>query len=264
MKKRILIFSILACFLLTSCTQKADTAESNGTTLPTEEVEVTTSAVTTTAKKTIIYPDTIDFDDEEEILEIFDMSDLLPGITTTVKKAKSQIIQTCTVAGTEFSFTIGLSKWAGLTSPEQIVQCARTFWYCYPQMYARFQVEGTPVNVTLNIENEGYEVASTSGGTVHIHDNWLATHSTDYDCLTHEFGHVVQSGWSGGYVPSSGEDTYMIERFADYCRYVYAYRDGQYNDKVWNLPMLPPTVFGFGSIILIPPMRLILCSVCSI
>ena len=102
-------------------------------------------------------------------------------------------------------------------------------------MYDRFQVAGTPTRVILNIENEGYEVASTSGNVVHLHDGWLEGSKSDYDCLTHEFAHVVQTNWDGSFVPSDGSDTYMIERFADYCRFVYCYRDGQFNDSVWTL-----------------------------
>lgn len=70
-----------------------------------------------------------------------------------------------------------------------------------------------------------------SGNRVHINDQWLYYNPTDYDCLTHEFSHLLQEGWSVDYLENS--DT--IERFADYCRYIYAYNEGEYNDGQWEL-----------------------------
>lgn len=197
--------------------------------------DAATQAQTTVPHRDIVYPDTLDFSDTDAIADIFWMDDLLAGLTTRVDGSRSQIVQSCTINGVDFSLTIGLTKWDGRTTPEQIVQCARTFWYCYPQMYDRFKVKDTPTHIVLNIENEGYEVASTSGNIVHLYDGWLEGNKTDYDCLTHEFAHVVQTNWSGAYVPSDGSDTYMIERFADYCRFIYCYDDGLYNDSVWTL-----------------------------
>ncbi|MDO5156317.1 MAG: hypothetical protein Q4D51_10165 [Eubacteriales bacterium] len=102
-------------------------------------------------------------------------------------------------------------------------------------MYKRFAVKDTPTTVVLVVENEGYEIACAYENIVHLHDQWLKGYKDDYDCLTHEFAHIVQTQWDGNYVPSYGEDTYMIERFADYCRYVYAYKGGYYNDSAWEL-----------------------------
>lgn len=238
--KFILPVSLLLAFtLLTSCSGSEQTT--TAAPAPSENVTTAAPAQTTAAVQTdvphrdIVYPDTIDFSNEEEIIDIFWMEDLMPGLTTKVNGNRKQITQSCTINGVDFSLTVGLNKWAGRTTPEQIVQCARTFWYCYPQMYDRFQVANTPTNIILNIENEGYEVASTSGNTVHLYDGWLEGSKTDFDCLTHEFAHVVQSGWDGGFVPSDGSDTYMIERFADYCRFVYSYNNGYYNDSCWTL-----------------------------
>ncbi len=234
---------ILAITLLSSCTGGTSpagttTADPQTTTAaPTVSTSSTTAtpAQTTIPHRDIDYPDTIDFSNEEELVDIFWMEDLMPGLTTKVNGSRKQITQSATINGVDFSLTVGLAKWEGRTTPEQIVQCARTFWYCYPQMYDRFQVENTPTHVVLNIENEGYEVASTSGNTVHLYDGWLEGSKTDYDCLTHEFAHVVQTNWDGAYVPSDGSDTYMIERFADYCRFIYCYDDGFYNDSCWTL-----------------------------
>ena len=69
------------------------------------------------------------------------------------------------------------------------------------------------------------------GNFVHIHDTWLFYNPTDYDCLTHEFAHLLQGNWNDKRLEY---DSY-IERFADYCRFVYAYNDGKYNDSGWEL-----------------------------
>ena len=169
--------------------------------------------------------------------ELFDFT--AENIAT--KMGKSLITQTATIAGVEFTFVVNLAKWDGNTKPAQIITCTHLFWYCYPRMYFRFGEDvGSPTKVTLAFENEGYEIASTGGDFVHIHDKWLRDHKTDYDCLTHEFAHVIQNGWNGDYCEYSG----YIERFADYCRYVYAYNNGNFNDTGWEMQ----TVDGEGTL----------------
>lgn len=154
------------------------------------------------------------------------------GGKVTTMVAKNLIRQTATVNGTDFTFTIGLDKWAQRTSPEQIVTLSKLFWECYPRMHARFGKAGeSPTSVQLNVENEGYEIASASGNSVHLYDGWLADHQTDYDCITHELAHVIQNGWEGEKCEFSG----FIERFADACRYIYAFDKGKYNDECWEL-----------------------------
>lgn len=149
--------------------------------------------------------------------------------TTT---ANASIKQVGTVNGVEFSFTIGLNLWDGKTKANQIVTISRLFWEVYPRMYARFGSYGeSPTKVTLNIENTGYGIASASGNKVHIHDMWLNSNPNDYDCLTHEFAHVIQNGWDGQTLEYSD----YIERFADACRYLYAFQNGKYNDGGWEL-----------------------------
>lgn len=182
-----------------------------------------------------IYPDTIDFSNEQEIYDMFDFGDYLVDSSVTIDADNKLIIQQGTVNNTSYTLTVNLELWDGFTTPKQIVTCVKLFWYCYPQMYDRFAVTGTPTDVILAIENEGYEIACAYDNIVHIHDNWLYENPIDFDCLTHEFSHIVQTEWDGEYVPSSGDDTYMIERFADYCRYIYAFRNGYYNDFAWVL-----------------------------
>ena len=168
-------------------------------------------------------------------LQYFGITDYLFDFTDeniSTRMSKTAVTQTAKINGVTFTLVINLSKWAGNTKPSQIVTCAHLFWYCYPRMYFRFgQSVGASRSVTLAIENEGYGIASTGGSQVHIHDQWLADNKNDYDCLTHEFAHVIQNGWDGNYCEYSG----YIERFADYCRFVYAYNDGYYNDLDWEM-----------------------------
>ncbi len=142
------------------------------------------------------------------------------------------IVQQGSVNGIAYTLTILLDKWAGKTSHAQIVTASRLFWQCYPKMYARFGDAGqSPTEVRLVIEDEGYEIAWACGNLVHIHDGWLASHPDDFDCLTHEFAHVIQNGWNGDTLEYSD----YIERFADCCRYLYAFEKGLYNDGHWQL-----------------------------
>jgi len=162
--------------------------------------------------------------------ELFDFSS--QGIKTKIEK--NQITQTGIVKDTEFTLFLSLKKWAGLTSPEQIRIICELFWQVYPQEYFRFGLlSKATTKVTIAVENEGYGIACASQKHVHIHDNWLNANKTDFDCLTHELAHVCQNGWDGDYCP--GENSYMIERFADFCRYLYAFNDGYYNDCRWTL-----------------------------
>ncbi len=151
-------------------------------------------------------------------------------VTTSV--GKSSIKQTGTVNGQKYSLTIDLSGWAQRTSVNQIITCSRLFWECYPRMYERFGAASKAnKDITLAVENTGYEVASATPTRVHLHDGWLQGHPTDFDCLTHEFGHVVQNAWKRGYLEYDAD----IELFAEYCRYVYAFQNGLYNDDHWSL-----------------------------
>jgi len=154
------------------------------------------------------------------------------GDIVTTSIGRDTIKQSGKVNGTRFTLTIDLTKWAQKTSVNQIVTCSRLFWECYPRMYARFaKVSKCNTMITLAVENEGYAVASASPTRVHLHDEWLSKNPTDFDCLTHEFGHVAQNAWTRGYLEYDND----IELFAEYCRYVYAFKNGLYNDDHWTL-----------------------------
>lgn len=151
-----------------------------------------------------------------------------------VKTAISEdnIVQNGSVNGTAFKLTIRLRRWAGKTTPEQIVTLSRLFWQCYPRMYARFGKAGeSPKSITLNIEDRGYEVAWQMNNLIHLHDGWLQRYPDDFDCITHELAHAIQNGWDGARLEYDG----YIERFADACRFIYAFENGKYNDPQWQL-----------------------------
>ena len=236
----VLLAAALSVSMLAGCGSTDDTTATDATTVTTDPPVVTPPADTHLHLDPVAYPDEFDFSDTDSIERYFDMCEILDGVRVSVAKRSKQITMRAKINGTTFSLTVGLDKAEGHTTPEQVVTCAKLFWYCYPQMYARFATKTTPTSVTLNIENEGYEVAHASGDVVHIHDQWLEKNPQDFDCLTHEFAHIMQGGWDGNYCPAftkdDGEkDTYMIERFADYCRYLYAYKGGYYNDMIWTL-----------------------------
>lgn len=151
-------------------------------------------------------------------------------VTTEIHSNK--VTQVGTVDGVKYQLTIRLTRWTGRTSPEQIVILSRLFWQCYPKMYKRFaEVGESPTQVTLDIENRGYGIAWASGKLVHLHDGWLEGYHDDYDCITHELAHVIQNGWEG----DKCEYSNFIEIFANVCRYLYAFNDGEYNDHHWQL-----------------------------
>lgn len=181
------------------------------------------------------YPEFLDFNNPDSILPLFDVDEIADGIEKKVFPAEKSIRFDATINGTKFGLTIDLSGAVGQTKPEQIVIAAKLFWYCYPQMYARFATETSPTDIILYIENFGYEVAEAWENKVHIHDGWLAYCPIDFDCLTHEFAHIVQSDWQEEYMPFFEDDSYMVERFADFCRFLYAYKDGKFNDLTWDL-----------------------------
>jgi len=161
-----------------------------------------------------------------------ELFDNIPGNFVTTRLTTKEVKQVGTVNGIEYKLTIRLTRWAGRTSPAQIVVLSGLFWETYPKMYERFGAAGkSPTQITLDIENKGYGIAWNAGNLVHLHDGWLEQNPEDYDCITHELAHAIQNGWDG----ETLEYEDYIERFADACRYLYAFRSGEYNDRNWEL-----------------------------
>ena len=151
-------------------------------------------------------------------------------VTTTL--TNKEVFQSGNVNGTDFELVLRLTRWTGRTKPAQIVVLSRLFWSNYPKMYKRFGEAGqSPKKIIIDVENRGYGIAWNSGKLVHLHDGWLEQCPEDYDCVTHELAHAIQNGWDGG---SLEYDSY-IERFADACRYLYAFNNGEFNDKGWRM-----------------------------
>ena len=145
---------------------------------------------------------------------------------------ENDVVQKGVAGDREYCLTLNLEKWEGYTSPEQLGVLTNLFWEVYPKMYERFGVvSDAPVDVTIAVEAEGYEIAWAMGSWIHLRDEWLWNHPEDFDCITHELAHVIQNGWDENYLEYGA----YIERFADYCRFVYAYDNGRYNDSGWTL-----------------------------
>ena len=140
------------------------------------------------------------------------------------------------INGTKFELTIDLSKWDKNTTVEQIDIIEDLFFQVYPQMYDRFGgYNNAATHVIIAIENEGYSPATGGGNRIHLHDKWLKQNPNDFDVLVHELGHILDAGINGGFDHAYLEYNQYVENFADYCRFVYAYNDGQYNDGRWVL-----------------------------
>ena len=164
-----------------------------------------------------------------------EMFDAYLGDFVTTTLTTKEVKQVGTVDGVTYKLTIRLTRWTGRTTPAQIVVLARLFWANYPKMYKRFGAAGeSPTEITLDIENRGYGIAWNAGKLVHLHDGWLEQCPEDYDCITHELAHAIQNGWDG----KTLEYDSFIERFADACRYLYAFNDGEFNDKGWHMQTL--------------------------
>ena len=213
------------CVAFSGCASKpsetTSTSVTSGTTAATTESAVITSASESETSKE--YP-------EDSIVDPSVFSRLDKGVTLEFKD--KTVIQTGEVNGRKYSLTVDLNSWEGNTTPEQIGELSRLFWQAYPVMYERFgKLSEAPVDVVLLIEDHGYEVAESWENKVHIHDKWLYNNTEDFDCFTHELAHVIQHGWDGEKLEY---DSY-IERFADYCRFIYCLDNGAYNDHAWTL-----------------------------
>ena len=235
MKYPYLIPSILAAAVLTSCSTVSSVSDTSSDvmTAPVSTevttVETTIETVTTTTEFT---EDETDADITEPTRE-FLLSDVgadIPYVSAVTDG--NSIIESGKIRSHKYTLTVDLTNWAGKTSPEQINVLSELFWECYPRMYERFGTSSNaPTDVVLAIENEGYSPANTSGNFIHLHDEWLGEYKDDYDCITHELAHVIQNGWD----ETTCEYSDYIERFADFCRYEYAFRNGLYNDSAWTL-----------------------------
>lgn len=181
---------------------------------------------------------TVDFNDAAKTAAYYTFYDVSPKMKVFVDTVNKKISQVATIDGTEFALESDFSLWNGLMNYEQARKCSELFWKFYPYIYKRLANNGSPTIVRLRFGIDG--VAYALGDRVTVNQEHLGNSRYDFDCLTHEFTHIVQGGWDGNFCPSftradGSIDTYMIERFADVGRYEYAYNNGYYNDYGWDL-----------------------------
>ncbi|MBO4808748.1 MAG: hypothetical protein J5537_06870 [Lachnospiraceae bacterium] len=152
------------------------------------------------------------------------------AVTTSLYDKK--VCQSAEVNGRKYLLGIYLEDWEGETTPEQIVEITKLFWQAYPLMYERFgTISGAKTNVGIVIE-DGSAAAYQGNDCVFMGDEYLKKNPTDYDSVTYALANLIQRGWDAKYLEYSN----FADNFARYCRYVYAYNNGEYNDSIWLLP----------------------------
>ncbi|MCR5599982.1 MAG: hypothetical protein K6G33_04485 [Ruminococcus sp.] len=165
------------------------------------------------------------------------------GVKTTIEEQK--IIQKKTVGDIDYTLIFDLNNWDKGAKPEQIIRICDLFWYSYPTMRARFVKDESENKVTITIEYSSTINSAALCGANHItlNNSHFTEYQTDYDAVTHELGHTLQNRlikqddthflWDS-WDKSTLENPDYVEVFADYCRYMYAYNDGYYNDDHWT------------------------------
>lgn len=210
--------TLCLCMALTGCSSRYPESSVSSAIITTAQSTVTTPE--TTVKK---YPDNCIVD--PSVFERLDKE-------INIEFKDKTVIESGKIKGRRYSLTFELSDWAGNTTADKIGELSRLFWQVYPVLYERFgKYSDAPSDVVLIIENKGYEIAEAWENKIHLHDMWLWNYPEDYDCITHELAHIIQNGWNG---ENLEYDSY-IERFADYCRFIYCVDDGRYNDHGWTL-----------------------------
>ncbi len=167
-------------------------------------------------------------EDEAEAIDESNADDLVPGYI---------YIYHHTINGIQFKLVLDLSDWQKHTKAEDLLKIKELFYEVYPQMYDRFGgYKPSPTDVEIKVRNytndEDNPAAYTTKNQIYLNDKFLESNPMHYDCMTHELAHVIQNGWAGEKV-EYGMDS--IESFANYCRFVYAYKDGRYNDMVHEM-----------------------------
>ncbi|TRX59147.1 secretory protein [Fulvivirga sp. M361] len=105
-----------------------------------------------------------------------------------------------------------------------------TFFTVYPVL-ARSYNQNTVKEVEFFIDPDYKGVAEAGGGRVRISPHWLKEHPTDFDLVTHEVMHLVQS------YPGNSGPWWVTEGIADYVRYVNGCDNARGG---WSLPDYSP------------------------
>ena len=142
------------------------------------------------------------------------------------------------VNGIDYKLTIDQSEATGYLEEKQLDHIEALFYEAYPKMYDRFGgYNNAPTDVIIKIvpevDEDNPNVISTSGydgNVIWLKEKWLdhAYNYDGFDALTYEFGQIIQYGWDYDNL-EFGTDS--CASFAEYCRFIYAYKDGRYNDK---------------------------------
>lgn len=239
MRPKYLVTALLSAAIFCSCTgcQEGSVSSSDNdvqvVTTTTAAETTDTASVTTTGSEEATAdndPDTPQNTSTAPELDISVVANAIPDISVSYED--KCIHESGTANGYNFELFIDLNKWDGNTTLEQISKISQLFWECYPRMYDRFGIIAkADRTVTIAIENEDYYPAYTLGNWIHLHDQRLLDEPEDFDVVTHELTHVIQNDWNA----DACEFSEYIERFADFCRYEYAFQDGLYNDACWTL-----------------------------
>lgn len=182
----------------------------------------------------------VDFTDEEGLKKFYDFSDLAPGMEVTLNVERKIINQKATVGGVEFIHTTDYETWLNLFSYVEARECSRLFWKCYPAMYLRLANKDSYKQVNLHFRGNFKNPAGTGGNDVDLNQVWKSENPYDFDCLTHEYGHVLQNikeDFHSPYLlnPNGTDNKYFVEIFADVVRAEYSIDNGYYNNKLWKL-----------------------------
>lgn len=144
------------------------------------------------------------------------------------------------VNGIEYTFTLDYRKSTVEVSEEKLKTFEDFFYEVYPKMYDRFGgYDESPVDVTITLDTEYIlsfpslenAVACALRDKVTVHNDFFEPDIPRYDYLSHELGHVLQYYYDREYY----EFDNAVDLFAEYCSFVYAYKDGMYNDMIWPL-----------------------------
>ena len=229
MKRKTIIPALLSFALLTACAGGSESSSADSSKPQTESVTVSEPAQSSQQDSSSIQEETGELAEKGLTKEL--LAKAMPDVNTVING--TTVMQDSDINGYPYTLTIDLKGWAGNTTPEQIATLSRLFWQSYPAMFERFGVSsGASRDVTFIIDvNYDYEIAATQRDVVYLQDKWLGQNKDDYDCITHELAHVIQNIWDEEYLEYSS----YIERFADYCRYIYALDDGYFNDSCWCL-----------------------------
>lgn len=111
-------------------------------------------------------------------------------------------------------------------NPETKEGLVNTFFMVYPKLVNDFNKNSTK-HVTVKIDTAYGGVAYADDGQVTISSKWLKKMPKDFDMITHEVMHIVQS------YPNGSGPGWLTEGIADYVRSEYGIAN---EEGGWSLP----------------------------